>query len=73
VRSRFFWFFIYENKCHIREKYVETSEGFDMLRGERRSFCCPNKLWKALQQKTNGCMSISKYIRNALVEKIIKN
>jgi len=46
---------------------------FEMLRGERRSFFCPNPLWKKLKEKTKGCYSISQYIRMALEEKMEKD
>jgi len=45
-------------------------EGFEMLRGERRSFFCPNKLWKELQEQTKDCMSISTFIKQAVIEKL---
>ena len=45
---------------------------FEMLRSERRSFFCPNKLWKELHIKTTGCTSISTYIKQAIIEKMIK-
>lgn len=48
-------------------------EDFEMLRGERRSFFCPNKLWKDLQLKTKDCISISLFIRQAILEKLIKD
>jgi hypothetical protein len=47
-------------------------ESFEMLRGERRSFFCPNKLWKELIKKTNDCISVSQYVRMAIIEKMIK-
>jgi hypothetical protein len=48
-------------------------EGFEMVRGERRSFFCPNKLWKELHNQTQDCISVSSYIRIAIVEKMIKD
>ncbi|MBU1975423.1 MAG: hypothetical protein KKG59_03390 [Nanoarchaeota archaeon] len=47
-------------------------EGFEMLRGERRSFFCPNKLWKELLSQTDDCISVSTYIKQAIVEKMIR-
>ena len=47
-------------------------ESYEMSRGERRSFFCPNKLWKELGVKTNDCITISQYIRMAVVEKMIQ-
>jgi len=47
-------------------------DSFEMLRAERRSFFCPNTLWKKLKEETKDCMSISQYIRMAIVEKMIK-
>lgn len=54
------------------KKYVGTSEGFDLLRGERRSFFCPNKLWEELLKKTYGIHSVSEFIKQAIVEKMSK-
>jgi len=48
-------------------------DSFEMLRGERRSFFCPNKLWAELKTQTDDCMSISTYIKQAILEKMIKN
>jgi len=48
-------------------------EDFSELRGERRSFFCPNTLWKELKEETKDCMSISQYIRIAIEEKMNKN
>jgi len=45
---------------------------FGEFRSERRSFFCPNKLWKELKLQTKGCMSISQFIRMAILEKMIK-
>jgi len=47
-------------------------DDFEMLRGERRSFFCHNKLWKELKQKTGDNISISTYIKQAIIEKMIK-
>ena len=47
------------------------NEGYEMLRGERRSFFCSNKLWKELKGKTKYAISISTYIRRAIIEKMI--
>jgi len=47
-------------------------DSFEMLRAERRSFFCPNKLWKELGKKTKNCISISQYIRMAIIEKMVK-
>jgi len=47
-------------------------EDFEMLRGERRSFFCHNKLWKELKQKTGDNISISTYIKQAIIEKMAK-
>jgi len=46
---------------------------YEMLRAERRSFFCPNKLWKELENQTKDCISISQYIRMAIIEKMIKD
>lgn len=45
---------------------------FEMLRGERRSFFCHNTLWKELKTKTADKISISTYIKQAIIEKMIK-
>ncbi len=45
---------------------------FELLRGERRSFFCPNKLWKELVAQTDDCVSVSTFIRQAIVEKMIQ-
>ena len=47
-------------------------ETFEMLRGETRTFYCPNKLWNELRKQTNGCIPISAYIQQAIIEKMIK-
>ena len=53
-------------------KYVKSPEGFDMLRGERRSFFCPNKLWEELLKQTYGICPVSEFIKQAIIEKMIK-
>jgi len=45
---------------------------FEDFRSERRSFFCPNKLWKELKEQTKGCVSISKYVRDAILERMIR-
>jgi len=55
------------------KKYVRTSEGFDLLRGERRSFFCPNKLWEELLKHNEGICSVSEFIKQAIVEKLKKD
>ena len=55
------------------KKYAETREGFDMIRGERRSFFCPNKLWKELLEQTHGIMPVSEFIKQAIVEKMSRD
>ena len=49
------------------------NEEFMLRRSERRSFFCPNKLWIELKKQTNECYSISTYIRQAILEKMIKD
>ncbi|MBN1176011.1 hypothetical protein JXA48_05190 [Candidatus Woesearchaeota archaeon] len=44
-----------------------------MLRSERRSFFCPNTLWAELERETKDDISISTYIRLAIVEKLISD
>lgn len=55
------------------KKYVRMNDGFDMLRGERRSFFCPNKLWEDILNQTNGICSASEFIKQAIVEKMMKD
>jgi len=43
---------------------------YETMRSERRSFNCPNKLWKELKKQTNDCFSVSHYIRWAIIEKM---
>ena len=54
-------------------KWSKMDEEIMMLRGERRSFFCPNKLWKELLKQTNDCISVSTFIKQAIVEKMIKD
>jgi len=51
---------------------MDEMESFEMLRSERRSFFCPNKLWKELKKKTDDCISVSTFIKQAIIEKLIK-
>lgn len=55
------------------KKFARSSEEFEMLRQERRSFFCHNKLWEELLNQTNGICSVSEYIRQAIIEKMIKD
>ena len=57
----------------FREKTNPIDKVFEMLRGERRSFFCPNKLWAELEKETNDCISISQYIKTAIIEKMIRD
>jgi len=52
---------------------MDELESFEMLRSERRSFFCPNKLWKELKKKTDDCISVSTFIKQAVVEKLVKD
>ena len=56
----------------INPMIPEMDDGFAMLRGERRSFFCPNTLWKKIVEKTGDCVSISQFIRKAIEEKMEK-
>ena len=47
-------------------------EEIAMLRGERRSFFCPNKLWNELLDQANDSISVSTFIKQAVVEKMIR-
>jgi len=55
------------------KKYVKIPDGFDMLRGERRSFFCPNKLWEELLKQTYGICPASEFIKQAIIEKMVKD
>lgn len=44
---------------------------FSMLRGERRSFFCPNRLWEELKAQTQDRIAVSSFIKQAVVEKMI--
>ncbi|MFH1728447.1 MAG: hypothetical protein ABIA04_08515 [Pseudomonadota bacterium] len=48
---------------------MEETE-YEIMRSERRSFTCPNKLWKEIKKQTNECFSVSHYIRMAIIEKL---
>jgi len=48
-------------------------EDFSMLRGERRSFFCHNRLWKELKSQAGDCVSVSTYIKQAILEKMIRD
>ena len=48
-------------------------EYFSMLRGERRSFFCHNRLWKELKNQAGDCVSVSTYIKQAILEKMIRD
>ncbi|MFH1770116.1 MAG: hypothetical protein ABH828_01015 [archaeon] len=54
------------------KKFAKTEEGYEMLRGERRSFFCPNKLWEELLSQCHGIMSVSEFVKQAIIEKLIK-
>ena len=43
---------------------------FEMLRGEPRSFFCPNTLWYEMKKVTKDCIPISRYMRMAIIEKM---
>jgi len=49
------------------------ADEFEMLRGERRSFFCPNTLWAELKTRTGDKISISTYIKQAITEKLIRD
>ncbi|MBI2664615.1 hypothetical protein HYX10_04715 [Candidatus Woesearchaeota archaeon] len=49
------------------------NDDFEMARSERRSFFCPKKLWAELKKQTNDCMSVSEYIKQAIMEKILRD
>ena len=41
-----------------------------LRRGYRRSFFCPELLWKEMKKETKNCYSVSQYIRFAVIEKL---
>ena len=45
---------------------------YEIQRSERRSFYCPNKLWKEIKKKTGNNISASTYIKQAIIEKMTK-
>ena len=47
-------------------------ESFSKDRGERRSFFCTNKLWIELERQSKDCVSISTYVKQAILEKMIR-
>ena len=51
---------------------IKMEQQFEMLRGERRSFFCPNILWKEIKKRTGDNISISTYIKQAIQEKLDK-
>ena len=54
------------------KKFVKIPDGFDMERAERRSFSCPNKLWEEILTKCYCICPVSIFIKQAIVEKLIK-
>jgi len=52
------------------KKYVEIPDGFDMVRGERRSIFLSNKLWDELLKINHGICPVSEFIRQAIIEKM---
>jgi hypothetical protein len=48
-------------------------ESFEEYRSERKSFFCPNKLWEEVRSKTKDKISISQYIKQAIIEKMKKD
>ena len=55
------------------KKFVKTTDGFEMLRGETRTIHCPNKLWEELLNQTHGICSVSEYIKIAILEKMCRD
>jgi len=51
-------------------KFVEITEGYDLLRAERRSFSCPNALWDELLKHCHGICPVSVFIKQAIKEKL---
>ena len=45
---------------------------FEDKRSERRSFYCPNSLWKEMLDATKDCYSVSEFIKQAIREKLKK-
>ena len=42
-------------------------------RNRRRAFSCSDELWEKIERSTKDCISVSKFIRDAVEEKIIRN
>jgi len=43
---------------------------YEQNRGERRSFYCPNSLWKKLVEECKGKCSVSEFVKEAIMEKL---
>ena len=48
----------------------DSNFAYELIRGESRTFFCPNKLWFTLNSEIVGRMSVSNFIRLALIEKM---
>ena len=55
------------------KKFVKSLDGFDMLRGERRSVFLSNELWDELLKHNHGICPVSEFIRQAIIEKLIRD
>ena len=45
-------------------------DSFEMERSERKSLFFPNKLWEEIRANARGKMSISQFIKEAVIEKL---
>ena len=54
------------------KKIVDYKNSFEECRSERRSFWCSNVLWKEIAKRTNNNISVSKFIKQAIKEKLNK-
>ena len=54
----------------MEECEPEFVSEFYAIRGERRSFYCSNELWEEMRRHVNGKCSLSKFIKQAIHEKI---
>lgn len=48
-------------------------EDYVRMRGDTKNFFCPNRLWDEVKKKTKDCTSISFYVRQAILEKLIRD
>lgn len=47
-------------------------ETFEMYRSERKSIFCSNRLWEELRKRVKDKTSISQFIKQAVLEKLVR-